>query len=131
MDSSSDEQGVGWIKNVDSRGTEEIRIHTDSGRKGEIRYLILGADFFTPLSSRSTADLPLGDGFFRLGAGPGGRQGGRSAEEACGAVPGKVCPHHGAQFDTRGPRPTPHCCGEFYASTLTWAHDSIGLSMIG
>ena len=66
-----------------------------------------------------------------LGAGLGGRQGGRSAEEACGAVPGKVCPHHGAQFDTRGPRPTPHCCGEFYASTLTWAHDSIGLSMIG
>jgi hypothetical protein len=77
------------------------------------------------------ADLPLGGGFFRLGAGLGGRRGGRSAEEACGAVPGKVCPHHGAQFDTRVPRPTPHCCGEFYASTLTWAHDSIGLSMIG
>jgi len=91
----------------------------------------LCAAFFTPLSYRSTADLPLGGGFFRLGAGLGGRRGGRSAEEACGAVPGKVCPHHGAQFDTRVPRPTPHCCGEFYASTLTWAHDSIGLSMIG
>ena len=57
----------------------------------------------------------------------GCRQGGRSAEEG---VQARYAPRHGAQFGARGPRPTPQCGGEFYASTLTRAHDRTGLSMI-